>query len=242
MLYQSFGQNFILGDWQKTISFLLKKIKIKSGFICLPCSLNDLSQQEEIRYKKAYSAIDYCTPDGMPLVFYFRYCKKIKSVERIYGPDLMNKLLYKTQDNRHYFCGSTIQTLEKLKNKLNKKYPYLKSLKFYSPPFADPSKYQKKLVKNLLNNSVEILWIGLSSPKQVLLASYLKEKVPNIKIFCVGAAFDFFSGSKKQAPVVFRKIGLEWLYRLVEEPKRLSKRYIFEIPYFLLKKTLKKNL
>jgi len=240
MLYRSFNQNFILGPWQKIINFLLKKIRNDSGFICLPCSLNDLSQQDKNQYKKAYDLVNYCTADGVPLVFYFRYFKKIEPIERIYGPDLMKKLLYETQENRHFFCGSTTKTLNKLKKELKKKYPKLKAFKNFSPPFTSPSTYQKILIEKLKNNSTEILWIALPSPKQVLLASYIRKRLPNLNIFCVGAAFDFLSKEKKQAPVIMQKSGFEWLYRLTQEPGRLGKRYLVEIPSFIIKKINKK--
>lgn len=239
MLYQSFNQKFILGSWTKVDNFLLKKIKNDSGFICLPCSLNDLSQQEKNEYKEAYKSVDYATADGMPLVFYFRYFKKIKPVERIYGPDLIKKILYETQENNHFFCGSTKKTIKNFKKVLKTKYPKLKAFESYSPPFSNPDSYQKRLIEKLKNNKTEILWIALPSPKQVLLASYIKKQLPNLNIFCVGAAFDFLSGEKKQAPIILQKSGFEWLYRLIQEPRRLGKRYLLEIPHFIINKLIK---
>lgn len=240
MLYRSFNQKFILGSWTKVLNFLLKKIKNDSGFVCLPCSLNDLSQQEKNGYQEAYQSVDYSTADGKPLVFYFRYFKKIKPIDRIYGPDLMKNILHKTQGHKHFFCGSTEKTLIRLNKVLKKKYPKLKTFDTYSPPFTNPNTYQTKLVEKLKNSSTEILWIALPSPKQVLLASYIKEQLPNLNIFCVGAAFDFLSGGKKQAPVIMQKSGFEWLYRLIQEPRRLGKRYLLEIPLFIINKLIKK--
>jgi N-acetylglucosaminyldiphosphoundecaprenol N-acetyl-beta-D-mannosaminyltransferase len=236
MLYKDLQQTFILGDWQTILNFFKRKMEKKRGFVCLPCSLNDLSYKEKEPYRSNYQSVDYCTADGMPLVIYFRYFKKIKKIDRIYGTDLMNKILKNTQSSNHFFCGTTPETLKKLKKKVTKDYPKIKSLASYSPPFAKVEVYQEELLKQLRKQVTDVLWIGLSSPKQIILASYIKKNLPDLKIFCVGAAFDFLSGQKKRAPRIIQKLALEWLYRLIQEPIRLSERYLYRIPLFLLKK------
>lgn len=237
MLYKDLQQTFILGIWQTVVNFLEKEIKKREGFVCLPCSLNDLTYRENEPYKSYYQSVDYCTADGMPLVIYFQYFKKIGKIDRIYGADLMKKILQETQQQNHFFCGTTPQTLKKLEDKVVKLCPNIKSLSTYSPPFAEVHVFQEKLLEKLKKHSASILWIGLSSPKQIILASYIKKNLPGIKIFCVGAAFDFLSGQKKRAPKIVQKLALEWLYRLIQEPRRLSERYLYRIPLFLLKKS-----
>jgi N-acetylglucosaminyldiphosphoundecaprenol N-acetyl-beta-D-mannosaminyltransferase len=239
MLYKDLQQTFILGNWQTVLEFFQKRINTKNGFVCLPCSLNDLSYKENEPYKSNYQSIDYCTADGMPILIYFRYFKKIKKIDRIYGTDLMKKVLHKTQKQNHFLCGTTPETLKKLEKKIREDYPKIKSLSTYSPPFAKVEVYQEELLKQLKKQATDVLWIGLSSPKQIILASYIKENLPDLKIFCVGAAFDFLSGQKKRAPRIIQKLALEWLYRLIQEPFRLSERYLYRIPLFLLKKSWK---
>jgi N-acetylglucosaminyldiphosphoundecaprenol N-acetyl-beta-D-mannosaminyltransferase len=236
MLYKDLQLTFILGNWQTVVVFFKKAIKKKEGFVCLPCSLNDLTYKEIEPYRSNYQSVDYCTADGMPLVIYFQHLKKIGKLDRIYGADLMKKILQETQQENHFFCGTTPETLKKLEKKIVEYCPDIKSLSTYSPPFAEVQIFQEKLLEKLKKQSTNILWIGLSSPKQIILASYIKKNLPNLKIFCVGAAFDFLSGQKKRAPKILQKLALEWLYRLIQEPVRLSERYLYRIPIFLLKK------
>lgn len=247
MLIKRLGLNFLLGSVSENVDFLVKKIQSQASLLVLPCSLNDLAHADKSEYRAAYRVIDYCCTDGMPLVWYFQQQKKrgkIKNIkiERTYGPDLMKFLLTLTSQKRHFFCGSNQTTLNQLKQKLLKINPNLKTMRFYSPPFSNDLNYSQALIKKLQRQKSDILWIALPSPKQVLLASIIKKACPNLKIFCVGAAIDFLAKTKKQAPIIWQKLGLEWLYRLLQEPKRLAKRYLLDIPFFLIKKCWQKLL
>ena len=253
MLSHQFKLNFLLGSYSNNLHYLQQLLDHHQPMVVLPCSLNDLAYQEQAAWQTAYQAVDICTTDGMPLVYYFRKQQKrgqlaLKGqIERTYGPDLMQNLLKKDRTHRHFFAGSSQKTIKLLSKHLKKHYPPLLIAGSWSPPLADAETISQLLIKKLKKQPVDILWLGLSSPKQVKVAQLIKQQLTNnknsklkanLKIFCVGAAFDFITGSKKQAPLTWRQAGLEWLYRLLQEPQRLAKRYLWDIPIFIVKKLL----
>lgn len=228
---------FIIGKFSNITDHLLRQSNKKNNLIVLPCSLNDLAQKEKTQaIAAAYSKIDYCTTDGMPLVWWSKL--KYKKTQRVYGPDLMINMLRCTQGKkyRHMFFGSNKKTLKKLEDKIKKIAPDINIVLTISPPFRKfKNKEHDKYINLAKKNNINMIWLGLSSPKQIVTAAKWKNKI-SANIFCVGAAFDFISKNKKQAPKLMQKVGLEWLYRFLSEPKRLGRRYFLNIPLFLIKK------
>ena len=240
-----FNSSFLVASFSEVTSFLRKQLSLKKSFIVLPYSLNDFyNSEKDYLNNKFYKDIDFATTDGMPLVFYFSFINKLKNlgvkkIDRVYGPDLMEEILSNDKKFKHFLCGTNENTLVKLEQELcdlNKK---IKIVGSYDPPFAEVNFYKKMVLEKVKKSGAEVLWIGLSSPKQVELASFIKKNHKNIKIFCVGAAFDFLAGTKKQAPKIMQKVGLEWFFRMLTEP-RLLRRYLINIPSFILRKLLKK--
>ena len=234
---------FLTGTSDDLIKVIYSKIATKSSQIILPCSLFDFSQSNKNDYiKRCYASLDICTTDGMPIVWWFRI-KFSQKIERVYGPELMQNLLQKTQSKNkgHVFFGSSIETISLLKKRINIIAPNLNALKFISPPFNQTAEnLARKYTKTMQSLNPSIIWIGIGSPKQVVIASYWKKFLPHTTIICVGQAFDLISGKKSMAPHWMQKRGFEWLFRLIQEPKRLSLRYLVEIPVFLLKQLLVK--
>jgi N-acetylglucosaminyldiphosphoundecaprenol N-acetyl-beta-D-mannosaminyltransferase len=175
------------------------------------------------------------TPDGMSTVWILRLLGH-KHVERVYGPDLMQALCQLSPQNgyRHYLYGGAPGIVEELQKKLRDAYPGLEIVGHYTPPFGLVSPEEdQRIIENIRNANPDILWVGISSPKQeIWMAEHLDAlEVP--VLIGVGAAFDFLSGRKKQAPRWIQRSGLEWLYRFLSEPKRLWRRYI-QYPLFIL--------
>ena len=243
MLIKKFKFNFLLGSFNESISFLRKELKKKKSLVILPTSLNDLKQSDD-SYGKFYQDVDIATTDGMPLVFLFRFLNKknkwnLNKIERVYGPDLMASILLEDKKYCHFFYGTSDKNLSSLISFLKKSNSDLKIVGHLSPAHKSAEDLLPEALKLIGKTKAQVFWIGLSSPKQVQLAALIKKNHPNLKIFCVGAAFDFLSGNKRQAPLWLRKIGLEWFFRFLTEPARLWKRYFFEIPVFLLKKLIR---
>jgi N-acetylglucosaminyldiphosphoundecaprenol N-acetyl-beta-D-mannosaminyltransferase len=182
------------------------------------CTLNEVMMAEEEKsFKKILERGDLLTADGMPLVWWMKF--KTGRGERVYGPELLNKLLIANYELRikHLFIG----------DRNNKKY-FKKYGDYLVLPYKDKfeeSDYEM-MVEEIKKSGAKVVWIGLGTEKQIIAADELRKRLPDRVYVTVGAAFDFLSGNKKQAPKWLRNAGGEWLFRLIMEPKRLGKRYL----------------
>lgn len=185
------------------------------------------------KLKSILDHFDYLVPDSQWLRYslFFLYGKRLK--ERVYGPKLTLKICEtaQMQNYRLFFYGTTEQTLLKLKERIRTLYPQAKIVGSIPSEFRLLSSREKKIILNKVRESyADILFIGLGSPLQEIFSYELsllnKNSGRSLIIIPVGAAFDFISGNKRQAPVRMQEFGLEWLFRFTQEPKRLWKRYL----------------
>jgi N-acetylglucosaminyldiphosphoundecaprenol N-acetyl-beta-D-mannosaminyltransferase len=178
---------------------------------------------------------DLVTPDGMPLVWMLRL-KGVKSQTRVYGPTLMLHVLEMAAREKILvgFYGADDQTLQKLIARMNELYPALKVAYAFSPPFRTLDEQESaKIIEDISASGARILFVGLGCPKQEKWMAEQKGKIPAVMLG-VGAAFDFHAGTKSQAPGWMQAIGLEWFFRLIHEPRRLAKRYLYNNPRFIV--------
>jgi len=185
-------------------------------------------------YQQVINQADLVTPDGMPLVWMLRRMG-YPNQERVYGPTLMVKLLEMANDESIPvgFFGSTTDVMSKLVQNVQRDFPKIQIVYAYSPPFKQLSDEEDRQVTESINSSgTRILFVGLGCPKQEYWMHEHRGKVQAVMLG-VGAAFDFIAGTKPQAPSWVQKIGLEWLFRLLSEPRRLWKRYIIHNPRFI---------
>lgn len=205
--------------------------------VLLPISMNDvMSARSMDGVRQAIRSFDFLTMDGMPLVWLARLLGA-QTAQRVYGPDLMVAVLQATEKLpvRHYFYGSTPAAMQQLLKTLKAKFPQLQLAGYWSPPFYELSaKAEQQMVRRIMAAKPDIVWVGLGSWKQVLWAQQYRSRLSPKLIMLVGAAFDFVSLAKPQAPVWIRQVGLEWLFRLCQEPTRLWRRYVLQIPGFIL--------
>jgi len=174
-------------------------------------------------------------PDGMPTVWIGRL-KGAKEMQRCYGPDFFMKLIKSsaTLPINHYFCGGKDGIADKLQLNCVERFGNSHGVGTFCPPFREMSDAEmKELGQNIKNAEVDIVWIGLSTPKQEKFALRLAEFTQTKFIITVGAAFDFHTDQVKQAPKWMQKSGLEWFFRLLMEPKRLFMRYFEIVPQFI---------
>ena len=223
-------------DMKDACSLVEDRISRKDkGYICVcPIStIMECKKSEDVL--KSVNCADLVTPDGMPVVWIGRM-KGHKNIRRVYGPDLMREIcgISERKGYKNYFYGSTEDVLKKLEESLNKKYPRLAITGSYSPPFRVLSKEENdRIVENINKSNPDILWVGLGSPKQDLWMYQNRGKINAPVMLGVGAAFDFLSGVKPQAPRWMQNSGLEWLFRLATEPSRLWRRYLISYPLFI---------
>lgn len=164
-------------------------------------------------------------PDGKPLSVVGK--RKYPQMDRVTGPDLMRRILKesKTKKFRHFFYGNTKENLEKLIAVLKEKYPWVEVAGYEPSVFRDLSTDEEKaLCKRINQAGADFIWIGLGAPKQEMFCYKLKDKVNGLMIG-VGGAFNILAGIIPEAPNWMQRMSLEWLYRLIHEPKRLFKRY-----------------
>jgi len=174
-------------------------------------------------------------PDGMPTVWIGRL-KGAKEMQRCYGPAFFMKLLKSSASLpiNHFFCGGKEGIADKLQLNCVERFGNSHVVGTFCPPFREMSDAEmKELGQNIKNAEVDIVWIGLSTPKQEKFALRLAEFTQTKFIITVGAAFDFHTDQVKQAPKWMQKSGLEWFFRLLMEPKRLFMRYFEIVPQFI---------
>jgi exopolysaccharide biosynthesis WecB/TagA/CpsF family protein len=196
-----------------------------------------ITANTEKLFGNAISNFDMVCPDGQPVRWGLNLLYHLKLADRVYGPDLMLQLCKAASEKgiSIYLYGSTEQVLNKLVKSLQIKFPSLIIAGFESPPFSKLSNDEDIAVAKRINDSgAGILFIGLGCPKQELWASEHRDKLHCVQM-CVGAAFDFHAGTKKQAPSWMQKSGLEWLFRFEQEPLRLWKRYVITNSLFIIK-------
>ena len=177
---------------------------------------------------KIYNSSTMSVIDGMPFVKKAR--KMGYECERCSGPDIMGMVFEESikRGASHFFYGGKDDyTLQKLLNNIQKKYPEIKIAGSYSPPFRKLTKEEDISIVNKINSvAPDFLWVGIGAPKQELWMHEHKLSIKNTCMLGVGAAFDFLSGTLPKAPSWMENAGLEWLFRLIKEPKRLWRRYI----------------
>jgi N-acetylglucosaminyldiphosphoundecaprenol N-acetyl-beta-D-mannosaminyltransferase len=207
------------------------------GYICVTGVHGVMEAQADARFKKILNDAFLCTPDGMPMV----WAGKIgghAEMRRVYGPDLLLDICAWSENSgsKHFFYGGADGVAELLVEKLKIKFPKLKIVGTFTPPFrALNADEEKKLQEQVRAAQPDIFWVGLSTPKQEKFMAEFLPKLDVTLMIGVGAAFDFHSGKIKQAPRWMQRSGLEWFYRLWHEPRRLAKRYLRNNPLFVLK-------
>ncbi|WP_218938108.1 WecB/TagA/CpsF family glycosyltransferase [Bacillus toyonensis] len=235
-----------VSDIKKITYFLRKNIKnIKGQYICISNVHTTVMAYEDCEYMKIQNGSLYTLADGKPLQIVSKM-NGYKDAERITGPDLMEEI-FKTSEERgltHYFYGSTKETLDKLVAELKRKYPYLKIVGLHSPPFRQLTKEEdERIIEEINMKNPDFVWVGLGAPKQEVWMYEHKNSINSLMIG-VGAGFDYHAGNIERAPIIMQKLCLEWLYRLMQDPKRLWRRYAIynsKFIYYILSTGLKKN-
>lgn len=219
------GTNIAVTNMAETVAYIEEHIdELRGKYICVSNVHTTVTGYEEEDYRNIQNTAALALPDGKPLSL---YSKKhgFPEAERVTGPDLMGELFARDNGLRHYFYGGKEETIQVLSEKLPREYPSLQISGMVSPPFRPLTKEEDERELQKMNDAkADIIWIGLGAPKQERYMYEHRGKVNGVMIG-VGAGFDYYAGTIKRAPIWMQKLSLEWLYRLMQDPKRLFRRY-----------------
>jgi N-acetylglucosaminyldiphosphoundecaprenol N-acetyl-beta-D-mannosaminyltransferase len=208
----------------------------EAHFVCVRDVHGIVESQRSENLRLIHNTAGMVTPDGMPLVW-LSHLKGYPAVDRVYGPDLLLAVCEYSLSRgySHYFYGSDSEVPELLAKNLQSRFPGLKVVGTYSPPFrALTAEEDCQVIARINSAHPDIVWVGLSTPKQEYWMAEHIGRLSTPVLIGIGAAFDFHAGIKKQAPRWIQRRGLEWLFRLGSEPRRLWRRYLIDNPLFAL--------
>jgi N-acetylglucosaminyldiphosphoundecaprenol N-acetyl-beta-D-mannosaminyltransferase len=210
-------------------------VRQQPHYVCVSGVHGVMESQRDERLRRIHNAAGLVTPDGMPLVW-LNHLHGQRHVERVYGPDLLLAVCAHslTAGYRHYFYGGAEGVPELLAARLSERFPGLQVAGTFSPPFrALTADEDADVIARINASQADIVWVGLSTPRQ---ERWMADHVGRLRapvLVGVGAAFDFHAGLKPQAPRWMQRNGLEWLFRLLSEPRRLARRYLLNNPLFV---------
>jgi N-acetylglucosaminyldiphosphoundecaprenol N-acetyl-beta-D-mannosaminyltransferase len=205
-------------------------------YVCVTGVHGVMESQRDPELKRIHNDSGLTTPDGMPMVWAGRRAGAT-DMARVYGPDLMLALAERAAANgwRSFFYGGKEGVADLLVQRLQERYPAFVSVGTYSPPFRPLTAEEDEAIVQRINDSgAELVWVGLSTPKQERWMDAHVGRLDAAALLGVGAAFDIHAGTLAQAPGWMQRHGLEWLYRLYREPRRLWRRYAYNNPRFIL--------
>lgn len=207
----------------------------RQGYVCVTGVHGVSEAQRESRVRTALNEAWLNVPDGMPLVWLGRRLAP-RPVTRVYGPDLMLAVCDtgRAVGLTHYFYGGGPEVSGELRDRLSARFPGLSVVGTFTPPFRALNPQETDTLRaEVAAKRPDVIWIGLSTPKQELFMAEHWQRLDAGLLIGVGAAFDFHTGRVRQAPQWMQRSGLEWLFRLALEPRRLGRRYLVNNPLFL---------
>lgn len=222
--------------WETALSrIFVWSLNRASRYVCL-CNVHSVvTARGDARFLRVVSQADMAAPDGMPVAWMLRRMG-FSGQERINGPDLMWKYcaLAEQRQESIYFYGNTQPTLDRLGARLQAAFPKLQIAGMYSPPFRSLTPEEDaEIVARIHDSGAGVVFVSLGCPKQELWMAEHRGRIRAVMVG-VGAAFDYHAGTIRRAPVWMRQLGLEWLHRLLSEPRRLWRRYLVTNTLFVL--------
>lgn len=205
-------------------------------YVCVTGVHGVMESQRDPALRATLCRSGLTTPDGMPLVWLSKL-QGFRHVERVYGPDLMLAVCARSVEKgyRHFLYGGDEELVGALAARLRQRYPGLSIVGTYAPPFRPLTPQEDAAIVRAINDAnPDIVWVGLSTPKQERWMADHHRRLDAAVMVGVGAAFDFNAGRKSQAPRWMQRNGLEWLFRLLQEPRRLGRRYLVNNPRFVV--------
>ena len=225
-------------DYEQTMDWIDAAVASRAReYVCAVSVHGIVSCQEDPELREAVLNASLAVPDGQPVVWAMNALGQDRLRTRVYGPELMDRYCARSAGTgvRMYLYGGRNQgSLVQLALNLRRRYPGLKIVGGYAPPFRRLSEEEEEAVATEINRSqADVVWVGIGVPKQEKWMARMRPQLDAPVLAGVGAAFDFHAGLIPQAPDWVQSSGLEWAYRLVHEPRRLFPRYAHCIPRFV---------
>jgi N-acetylglucosaminyldiphosphoundecaprenol N-acetyl-beta-D-mannosaminyltransferase len=218
------------------VQIVLQALERKArGYICVTGVHGVSEAQKDPSFRQILNEAFLNTPDGVPTVWMGRW-QGFRDMGRVYGPDLMLRICGQSPSRglKHFFYGGGPGVAEELRRRLEQRFPGLTIVGTFSPPFRPLTSGEKcELASLVAKLNPDVFWVGLSTPKQEKFMAQNWESLDATLFVGVGAAFDFHAGRVRQAPYWMQRSGLEWLFRLGCEPRRLWRRYLKNNPLFI---------
>lgn len=214
--------------------------KNRGKYICVSNVHTTVMAHDDPEYMKVQSESFLSVPDGKPLSLVGR--KQFPEMDRVTGPDLMRRIFEesRTRKLRHFFYGNSKENLEKLIDALGRDYPWLHVCGYEPSVFRDMTEQEETELAERINAAKpDFVWVALGAPRQELFCHRLEGRINGLMVG-VGGAFNVLAGIVPEAPMWMQKMSLEWLYRFIQEPRRLFKRYAVTNTKFLWYLTTRK--
>ena len=232
------GVPLALIDYEQTLDWIDHAVATDHrGYLCVAATHTVMATADDPALRAAVLGADFTVPDGQPLVWALRLLGH-EIDDRVYGPDLMDHACARAAQNglRFYLYGGRNQgALAQLARNLRLRYPGLQIVGGHCPPFRPLTDEESEHIAAEIDRSgADVVWVGIGVPKQEKWMATMRDRLAAPVLVGVGAAFDFHAGLVPQAPDRLQRYGLEWLFRLVQEPRRLWRRYLRYNPRFVL--------
>lgn len=240
------GTRINVTSMERTLAYIKAHLEeLRGDYICVSNVHTTVMAYEDSAYQRIQNGGALALPDGAPLSIYSRK-HGFADAERVTGPDLMVELLKASEREgyRHFFYGAAQETLEAMQRAIERDYPKACIAGMYAPPFRPLTPKEDDAAISLINRAKpDFIWVGLGAPKQEQWMYAHKGKLCGVSVG-VGAGFDYLAGGIKRAPKLMQRLCLEWLYRLMQDPKRLWKRYAaanFKFMKYIIKEAKVEN-
>ena len=232
------GVPLALTDYERTLDWIDETVaRHARGYICVAAVHTVMAFQEDPELQRAVLDSNLTVPDGQPLVWAMNLLGH-NLPSRVYGPDLMERACARAaRTGRRFYLygGRNHGVLAQLARNLRLRHPGLRIVGGHCPPFRPQTEEEEQRIADEINRSgADVVWVGIGVPKQEKWMARMRDRIDAPVLVGVGAAFDFHAGLVPQAPDALQRLGLEWLFRLVQEPRRLWRRYLHYNPRFVL--------
>jgi N-acetylglucosaminyldiphosphoundecaprenol N-acetyl-beta-D-mannosaminyltransferase len=232
------GVPLALIDYEGTLDWIDRAVAVRHrGYVCVAATHTVMAARDDPALRSAVLGADFTVPDGQPLVWALKLLGHPVD-DRVYGPDLMDRACARAArtGRRFYLYGGRNQgALAQLARVLRLRYPGLQIVGGYVPPYRELTDAEEEAVAaDIRRSGADVVWVGIGVPKQEKWMARMRHRIDAPVFVGVGAAFDFHAGLIPQAPGWMQRVGLEWLFRLAHEPRRLWRRYLRYNPLFVV--------